>query len=170
MNLSSIRRENAFREKSEAAKPDEKSTVPGTVLTDRKQLYAAETPADESPDSSPGVLVHATPDADHWLAAGLKPQLNVLMTGSSIFTPVKRDNGTNVVSFAEPKELMASGYLWEDTKKQLALKPFVVAEPEGNGWLITFTQDPNTRAYMDGLNVLFANALFRAPAHASPPR
>ncbi|HEV7690327.1 MAG TPA: M14 family zinc carboxypeptidase [Hyphomonadaceae bacterium] len=170
MNLSSIRRENAFREKSEAAKPDEKSTVPGTVLTDRKQLDAAETPADESPDSSPGVLVHATPDADHWLAAGLKPQLNVLMTGSSIFTPVKRDNGTNVVSFAEPKELMASGYLWEDTKKQLALKPFVVAEPEGNGWLITFTQDPNTRAYMDGLNVLFANAIFRGPAHASPPR
>ncbi len=170
MKLSALRRENAFREKSETTKPDEKATVPGTVLTDRKQLDAAETPAEESPDASPGVLVRATPDPDHWLAAGLKPSLNVMVTGSNIYAPITRDAGTNVVSFAEPKNLVASGYLWKETEKQLALKPFAVAEQEGSGWLITFTQDPAMRAYMDGLNVLLANAIFRGPAHASPAR
>lgn len=35
--------------------------------------------------------------------------------------------------------------------------------------VVGFTADPNTRAYMDGLNVLFLNAVFRGPAHARPP-
>jgi len=32
--------------------------------------------------------------------------------------------------------------------------------------VIGFTVDPNFRAYTDGLNVLFLNAIFRGPAHA----
>jgi hypothetical protein len=41
------------------------------------------------------------------------------------------------------------------------------AEPK-RGFVVTFTQDPNVRAYLDGLNVIFANAIFRAAAHARP--
>ncbi len=170
MGLASIRRENAYRKDEAKEEKDDKATVPGTLLTQSSDLLAAEAPKQDAPDSSPGVLVRARPDADHWLAAGLKPTLNVLMTGADIFTPVRRDSGTNVVSFAGPKDILASGHLWEETKQQLAFKPFVVIEPEDNGYLITFTQDPTVRAYLDGLNVLLANAIFRAPAHATPPR
>jgi hypothetical protein len=169
-HLASIRRENAFRKDKPEKAEDDKMTVPGTELTTRDQLNAAETPKEEAPDYSPGALVKATPDTDHWLAAGLKPSLNVLMTGSDIYTPARRDAGVNVLSFAGPNELVTSGYLWEETKRQLAFKPFVVAEPEGRGQLIVFTQNPTTRAYLDGLNVLLANAIFRGAAHASPPR
>ena len=65
---------------------------------------------------------------------------------------------------------MTSGYLWEETKRQLAFKPFVVVEPKGRGQLIVFTQNPTVRAYLDGLNVLLANAIFRGAAHATGPR
>ena len=40
----------------------------------------------------------------------------------------------------------------------------------GDGFVIAFTQDPNVRAYLDGLNVLFMNAIFRGSAHARPVR
>jgi len=168
--LASIRRETAFTKEKPEKKEDDTATAPGTELTSADALRAAEAPLEEAPDPSPGVLVKAMPDADHWLAAGLKPSLNVLMTGGDIYTPARRDEGVNVVSFAGPDELVASGYLWEETKRQLAYKPFVVVEPEGRGQLIVFTQNPTVRAYLDGLNVLLANAIFRGAAHASPPR
>jgi hypothetical protein len=56
--------------------------------------------------------------------------------------------------------------LWEENRKQLAYKPFVIVQRDGRGTVIGFTADPNFRAYMDGLNVLFVNAVFRGPAHA----
>ncbi len=169
--LSSLRRELAVRDKDAAKAPDkEKATVAGVNIETANELEDLLLPIEEAPDASPGALVRATPDADSWLAAGLKPQLNVLMSGSDIYTPVRRDAGTNVVSFAGPDDLVSSGHLWAETKAQLAYKPFVVSEPKGDGFVITFTQDPTVRAYLDGLNVLFANALFRAPAHARPAR
>ena len=168
-DMSSIRRETAFR-KDKTSTHDDKATAPGTEITTRDALTAAETPIEEAPDASPGALVKATPDPDHWLAAGLKPSLNVLMSGSDIYTPARRDHGVNVVTFAGPAELVTSGYLWEETKRQLAFKPFVVVEPKGRGQLIVFTQNPTVRAYLDGLNVLLANAIFRGAAHATGPR
>jgi hypothetical protein len=32
--------------------------------------------------------------------------------------------------------------------------------------VVGFTEDPNFRAFSDGMNVLFLNAVFRGPAHA----
>jgi hypothetical protein len=171
MGLSSLRRELATRDKdAPKAEKEDKATVPGVNITSADQRDDLETPLEEAPDSSPGALVRATTDRDHWLAAGVKPTLNVLMTGSDIYSPIRRDAGSNVISFAGPEDVLASGHLWEETKDQLAFKPFVTAESKGAGFVITFTQDPTTRAYMDGLNVIFANALFRAPAHARPAR
>ena len=37
---------------------------------------------------------------------------------------------------------------------------------QGQGNVIGFPFDPNFRAYLDGMNVLFLNALFRSPAHS----
>ena len=66
--------------------------------------------------------------------------------------------------------LLASGYLWEENAKQLAFKPFAAVQPNGRGFVVAFTQDPTVRAYLDGLNVIFMNAILRGAAHARPPR
>ncbi|MGD2133343.1 MAG: M14 family zinc carboxypeptidase [Maricaulaceae bacterium] len=163
--LASLRRESAYVEEP-AAEAEDGASVPGVILEDAAALDAAQTPAEESPDASPGMLARAETNPDHWLAAGLKPTLNVLVVGSDIYAPVPRDQGTSVVSFAGPEELVASGYLWEETRAQLAYKPFVVIEPMGRGYVVAFTQDPTVRGYLDGLNVLLANAIFRSAAHA----
>jgi hypothetical protein len=45
-----------------------------------------------------------------------------------------------------------------------------VSQSQGAGQVIAFTQDPTVRAYMDGLNVMLMNAIFRGAAHARPMR
>ena len=96
--------------------------------------------------------------------------LNVLVRGSDIYTPATLDKATNVAVFSGADDLLSSGYLGEQNRKQLAYKPFVVAQPSGRGYVIGFTQDPNVRAYLDGLNIIFMNAILRGSAHARPVR
>jgi hypothetical protein len=91
-----------------------------------------------------------------------------MVQGRAIFSPIKLDKGVNAAIFLEPDKLLASGYLWEENRKQLAFKPLVIVQQEGRGVVVAFTSDPNFRAYLDGMNVLFLNAVFRGPAHARP--
>ena len=62
------------------------------------------------------------------------------------------------------EELVASGHLWDENRQQLAYKPLVMVQQHGRGQVIGFTGDPTYRAYLDGLNLLFVNAVFRGPA------
>lgn len=145
-------------------------TVPGTYVTEEVEYRDMITPERESPDSVAGVLVRAAVDGEHWLGAGVSSTVNVLVRGPDIYTPIRLDKGVNVARFQAAGELLASGYIWDENRRQLAYKPFVVAQPNGQGFVIAFTQDPNVRAYLDGLNVIFMNAIFRAAAHARPAR
>ena len=70
----------------------------------------------------------------------------------------------NVFRFEGADTLLASGYLWEENRLQLAYKPFVMAERQGGGVVVGFTQSPTTRAYLNGLNLLLANAVVLGPA------
>ncbi|MGF1545378.1 MAG: M14 family zinc carboxypeptidase [Parvularculaceae bacterium] len=169
----SIRREDAYREKPiDAGDEDEDApaTVPGAILKTAGEARAAIAPDRAAPDGASGVLARAVVDPDHWLGAGLKPTVIAPLAGADIYTPVKLDRGANVVRFAGPQELVAAGYLWAETKAQFAHKPFVVAEPMGDGMIIAFTQSPTFRAHFDGLHVLVANAVLRAPAHSGKLR
>ena len=184
VDLLSIRREDAVvarddeEEKngtpSTAGRTDDdeplEPTVAGTIVADEEEYRSLITAEKPAPDSVAGVLVRANVDPDHWLGAGIAPTLNVLVRGSDIYTPVKMDEGVNVAVFAGADDLLASGYIWEQNRKQLAYKPFVVAERSGRGYVIGFTQDPTVRAYLDGLNVIFMNAILRGSAHARPVR
>lgn len=124
--------------------------------------------SERGPDSVAGVLAQARTDQEHWLSAGVAPNLNFLVKGSDIYTPLKRGEGTNLALFTSADTLLASGQLWAENRAQLAFKPAVMVAPMGRGQVIAFTQDATSRGYLDGLKVLFANALFNAPAHASP--
>jgi len=140
--------------------------TPGKLLASEEDYLKAIQADTDLPDGTLGVLLKARLDPDHWITAGLGDTVNVLAYGPNIFTPIKLDKGVNVAVYLGPKELVASGYLWEENRKQLAYKPFVIVQREGRGLVVGFTADPNFRAFMDGLNVLFLNAVFRGPAHA----
>ena len=137
--------------------------TPGKIIAKAEDLEKAIQADQELPDAVAGVMVRAKVDPEYWITAGLPDTLHVLINGRSIFTPIKRDHGVNAITYAGPDELVAGGYLWEENRKQLAYKPFVIVENEGRGEVVAFTADPNFRAYMDGLNVALLNAIFRAP-------
>ena len=59
---------------------------------------------------------------------------------------------------------MASGYVWDENRRQMAFKPYLMAQRNGDGLVIGFAHDPSTRAYLDGLDLLLANAVIVAPA------
>ncbi|MDX2178553.1 MAG: M14 family metallopeptidase [Bryobacteraceae bacterium] len=148
------------------AKPEE-GPVAGKLFTKEEDLAKAIQADRESPDDVAGVLVRAKVDPEHWLTAGAPETVHVMISGRTIYSPIKLDRGINAAVYKGPDDLLASGYLWEENRKQLAFKPFLVVERQGRGHVIGFTADPNFRGYMDGLNLLFLNAIFRGPAHAS---
>jgi hypothetical protein len=142
--------------------------APGRLIADEKAFEAAIQADTEAPDEVPGVLVRARLDEDHWITVGAGETVHAMYNGRGIYTPVKLDRGVNAAVFLGPDRLLASGYLWEENRKQLSHKPLVIVQREGRGNVIGFTTDPNFRAYLDGMNILFLNAVFRGPAHTRP--
>jgi hypothetical protein len=140
--------------------------VAGKLLSKDEDFEKAIQPETELPASAHGFLAKAKVDQEHWLTVGVPESVHAIMSGRTIFAPLKVDRGLNPVVFAAPDQVVASGYLWDEFRKQIAYKPLTVVQREGRGFVIGFTTDPNYRAYMDGLNVLFVNAVFRGPAHA----
>jgi len=170
VGLLSLTLEAQVKDREQKDPKREDGRVPGKLLSSADEMRAVIEPKNERPDSVPGVLANAAVDPDHWLSAGLPAELKVLVRGSDIYSPMKLSDGTNVVWFKDAEEILASGHMWEENRKQYAFKPFVVVEPKGRGMVIGFTQDPTVRAYLDGLNQIFFNAIFHGAAHARPLR
>ena len=167
VDLLSVRRERMAQDPLEdegpgasSAPDDDGLFTDGTVLSEASYRQAI---ADDErqPKRVTGAIARAEVDGDHWMSAGVSPNLKVLVRGTAIYTPSTIDQGANVVRFAAQEDLLVSGFMWEGNQKQLAYKPFVAVEPKGAGVVIGFTQDPNFRAQQNGLNVLFLNAIFR---------
>ncbi len=179
VDLISIRREDAVVEgdddngggqKSSGDEEDPVPTVEGSYLASTDDYESAITPESQSPDVQDGVIARADVDPDHWLGAGVASTINVVYAGTDIYTPIKLDAGVNVARYQSADALLASGYMWEENRKQLAYKPFAAVQASGAGFVIAFTSDPTIRAYQTGLNVIFMNAIFRGSAHARPVR
>lgn len=169
VGLLSLQQESLAREGAAPARPAAEpkpapGPVPGKVFEKLEDYEKAIRDERELPSEVAGVLLRARPDPDAWISAGLPETLHVLFDGRAIYSPLKTNEGLNAVIFEAPDKLLASGLLWEENRKQLAFKPFVAVQNEGRGSVVAFTADPNFRAYMDGLNVLFLNAVFRGPA------
>ena len=94
----------------------------------------------------------------------------MLVSGSDIYAPLNEADGATVIRFASPETLLAGGHLWEENRLQLAYKPYLTVEREGAGMIVSFTQTPAVRAYLNGLNLLLANTLLLAPAHVDRMR
>ena len=116
-------------------------------------------PDKESPPSVPGAILRVTLDPDHWLAFGYDGSASVLHDSSNVYTPIKLDQGTNIAIYAEKERLVLAGFVWEEMTKQLPGKAYLVHQPFGQGHVIAFAEDPNVRAFADGLNLLLLNGV-----------
>lgn len=162
VGLLSTQLEYAASEEVGAAK-EEGARVPGINFATMEEYEAHIHDHRARPEDIPGVLVNTVANTDHWLASGYDGA-TALVTGREIYRPLKESDGINVFRFEDADALLASGYLWEENRLQLAYKPFVMAERQGSGVVVGFTQSPTTRAYLNGLNLLLANAIVLGPA------
>ena len=122
-------------------------------------------PEAELPDRTPGALMRVRLENNNWLSAGYDGFATVMVTSSNIFTPLKMDKGVNIGVYLPSDEALLSGFTWEETLKQIGNKAYLMHQRLGRGHIIAFAEDPNFRGFMDGLTLLFANALFFGPAH-----
>ena len=150
-----------------APQPPATGHIPGKIFAKESDLDQAIQPDSELPETLHGAIVKCRVDPEQWISDGVPANVYAMISGRNIFTPIKIDRGVNAVTFAGPDDLLASGYMWDEYRKQLAYKPFVIVGRSGRGVVVAFTADPNYRAAMDGLNLLFLNAVFRGPAHAT---
>mgnify|MGYP000512799884 FL=1 len=164
--LLDTKRELAYRKGDPLYKKSDDATVEGVLLTSRKALVESAENSKQKPDYVAGVLANVEVDQEHWLTVGVKSNVVGPAFGNDIYKPIELASGKNLAWFASEDKVLASGYLWAENKKQLAYKPFLIHQPLGNGMVISFTQDPTTRAYFDGLNIMFLNSIFRAASHA----
>ncbi|MXO87836.1 M14 family metallopeptidase [Alteraurantiacibacter aestuarii] len=139
--------------------------VAGEAIADEAAYRAAIADNARRPDTLPGALLHTAIDSDNFLSAGYDDAAPVVFaSGDLVFAPLNRDDGMNVVRFAAADSLLASGYVWDENRRQMAFKPFLMAQGAGSGLAIGFTHDPTVRGYLDGLDLLLANAVIVAPA------
>ncbi len=155
--------EKAEPAKDEAGEKAVAAAGPGAPAKKPKKEFdydRAIRPDEESPQSVPGAILTVAVDGEHWLGFGYPSgRAAVIHDSSNIFTPVKLDRGTNVATYAPADELVQAGFVWEDTRRQLPQKAFLVHQPHGRGHVVAFAEDPNVRAFADGLNLMLMNAV-----------
>ena len=152
------------KEKDKEAKSDKtKKSAPD--LSEPFDVEKAIQPSEELPGSTPGAIMRVALDSEHWLAFGYDGDANVMVSSRNIFTPIKLDKGRNVGLYMPEDKVVVSGFTWEDARKQIANKAYLMHQQHGRGHVVAFAEDPNYRAFMDGLNLLFMNAIFFGPAH-----
>ncbi|MEO1040721.1 MAG: M14 family zinc carboxypeptidase [Pseudomonadota bacterium] len=162
LGLLPLTRENAVQ--GDDVQDEADGPIPGTELESREDYASAIADPEARPDYVPGVLVRADANENHFLSSGYTEAITPF-AGNTIYTPMRGNDGINVFTYQGADDLLASGYLWEDVRTQLAFKPLLVAAQSGEGMAIGYTQDPATRAYLHGLTLMLANSLVLAPAY-----
>jgi hypothetical protein len=121
-------------------------------------------PDRERPEYTPGAVLRVALDPTHWLSAGTDGEIQAMVDGRRVFTPIKLDAGRNVGTYAARERLIAGGLVWEEAQQQLPRKAYLIHQPIGDGHLIAFAEDPNFRGYAEATELLLANAVLLGPA------
>ncbi len=162
--LLAVKREAALGREPDAADKAKGDLAEAVAISTDAEYRDAIKDQAALPDTLPGALLNVVGEPDHFLSAGYDDGAVVLATGTQIFTPLGRDKGINVMRFAAAPNLIASGYVWDENRRQLAYKPYLMAQPQGRGLVIGFAHDPSTRAFLEGLDLMIANAVLVAPS------
>jgi hypothetical protein len=150
------------RSETQAPDKDQKKEEPPPRPLD---LEKAIQPERERPESTPGAMLRVELDKEHWLSAGTDGEVQAIVEGQRVFTPIKLDQGRNVGSYAAKDRLVAGGLAWNDAQELLAQKAYLIDQPLGQGRIIAFAEDPNYRAFTEATQLLFMNAILLGPAH-----
>ena len=122
-------------------------------------------PDEENPATVPGAILRVQLNPEHFMAFGYDGAVDVLTNSNNFFEPLTLNSGTNVGVYLESENVVVSGFVWEAEKELLAGTPFLMHTGRGQGNVVAFTEEINFRAYLDGLNVLFLNAVFLGPGY-----
>jgi hypothetical protein len=122
-------------------------------------------PEEERPETTPGALLRVELDREHWLTSGLDGEIQAIVEGRRVFAPIRLDAGRNVGLYSDAERLVASGLAWPEARELLARRAFLVHQPEGEGHLVAFAEDPNYRGLAEATQLLFVNAVLLGPAH-----
>jgi hypothetical protein len=128
-------------------------------------LEKAIQPEEERPEPTPGALLRVELDGEHWLASGLDGEVQAIVESRRVFAPIRLDAGRNVGLYRDSERLVASGLAWPEARELLARRAFLVHQPEGEGHLVAFAEDPNYRGLAEATQLLFVNAVLLGPAH-----
>ncbi len=142
------------------------STAGTTASSGTYNLHQGIQPEEELPERTPGAIMRIQLENTHWMTAGYNSLANVMVESNFIFTPLKLDKGVNLGVYLPEDKVLLSGFAWEAARKQIANKACIMYQAQGGGHVVAFAEDPNYRAFIDGLNLLFLNAVLFGPAHA----
>jgi hypothetical protein len=122
-------------------------------------------PERERPETIFGAVVRVLLDREHWLSSGTDGEVQAIVEGQRVFTPIKLDKGRNVGVYAAKDRLVVGGLAWDEAQTQLAQKAFLIHQPLGQGHVIAFAEEPNYRAFTEATQLLFANAVLLGAAY-----
>ena len=152
-------------EEDEGAAKDKEAGKKAKAIADEAAYEELIADPDALPDILPGALVRTVADTEHVLTSGYDRGPVVSASGNLVLTPLNRKDGVNVLRFAKADDLLESGHIWDENRRQMAFTPYLIAQRNGEGLAIGFAHDPSQRGYLDGLDLLIANAILLAPAH-----
>lgn len=133
-------------------KPTAKAADEGT-----KQPYALANAFDGAMETA-GTIFETTIDYTHPIAYGYKQsKLPFFKSNNICFEQTTNPYNTPVVYTQNP--LMA-GYVHPKNLKNIKGSPVIITDVLGNGRIISFSDNPNFRAFWYGTNKLFLNAIF----------
>jgi len=117
----------------------------------------------EAPDYLLGSIARIKINQKHFLGFGYSTdELAVFVNSSNVFTPPPDMKA--VGAYADADRLKIAGLFWDITKKRLEKKAYLTDESMGKGHVILFAEDPNFRAYWEGLSKLFLNGVIYGPS------
>jgi hypothetical protein len=104
----------------------------------------------------PGTIFRVRVDPLHPLGFGYSEDLRVLKISNRALE--LGPPGSNAAWFTDDPKI--AGYASPRSVEHLAGRPFLVDEPDGEGHVVLYVEDPNFRLFWYGLNKLFLNSIF----------
>jgi hypothetical protein len=147
---------------SEKKSEDKKPSPSDSKKDDEKRSTADEADVENRRIPIPGAIFRTRVKPDHFLLFGSPDAPKVLLQTDAPLIP-PGDPFETVVSIERDKPL-ASGHAWPEAVDRMAGTPYLIAEPAGKGWAITFLDDPNFRGFWLGTALLFGNATILSPS------
>lgn len=161
LDLSDAAEWKSPREKEEEKKKEEKAP-PEDKKEDAKATPVEEPDIENRRITIPGAIFRTKARPEHFLLFGSPDPPRVLLsTDAPLVGPP--DPFETVVSLEREKPLW-SGHAWPEAVKRMSGTPYLIAEPAGRGWAITFLDDPNFRGFWLGTSLLFGNAAILGPS------